>query len=145
MSIDNMRLNQKIIPLAAMVPLTAAQASVNSIWINMDDEAQILAFVQAGVVGTTLDFKLQQATDNSGTGAKDITGKAITQLTATGLASIECSAYELDADNGFTFLSMDLTTVGATTAASALLFSGPRDRYMPGTTISDEDIQETIT
>jgi len=145
MSNDKRRLNELIIPLAEITPVTGAQSGVNSGWVDMEDEYQILAFVQAGVVGTSCDMKLQQATDNSGTGAKDISGKAITQLTATGVASIECSADEMDSAGGFTFLSMDLTTVGATTAASCLLFGGPQGRYQPSTTISDEDIQQTIT
>ena len=143
---DNRRINETIIPIAERTPVTGAQSGVNSIWVNMEEEYQILAIVQAGVVGTTCDMKLQQATDASGTGAKDISGKAITQLAATGVATIECSAYELDRANGFTFLSMDLTTVGATTAASCIMFGGALARYQPdNTSISDEDIQQTIT
>jgi hypothetical protein len=43
----------------------------------------ILAVLQSGALGTSdLDAKLQQAKDSSGTGAKDVTGKAITQLDA---------------------------------------------------------------
>ena len=49
--------------------------------------AEIMALIQTGVLGAaaTLDAKLQQATDAAGTGAKDITGKAIVQIVkATG-------------------------------------------------------------
>jgi hypothetical protein len=47
----------------------------------MKDAKRLMAII-LGVLGAaaTVDAKLQQATDTSGTGAKDISGKAITQL-----------------------------------------------------------------
>ena len=91
-------------------------------------------------------IRLQQATSNTGTAKKDITGKAITQLVASNkVATIECSNYELDADNAFTFLAMDVTTIGATAAVAAMLYGGPKGKYQPSTTISVEDIVQVIT
>jgi hypothetical protein len=67
----------------------------------------------------TLDGKLQQATDSSGTGAKDVTGKAITQIVkATGdnkQALINLRVQDLDTNGGFAFVRLSIT-VG--TAAS---------------------------
>lgn len=146
MSLDNRRLNELIIPIATLPPVTGAQASVESGWVDMALERQVLAVLNGGVFGTSIDLKLQQATDNSGTSKKDITGKALTQIVASNkVATIECSNYELDADNAFTFLAMDITTIGATAAAAAVLYGGPKGKYQPSTTVSVEDIQQTIT
>jgi hypothetical protein len=146
MSLDNRRLNELIIPIAVIPSLTGAQASVESGWVDMNDHRQVLAVLNGGVYGTTIDLKLQQATSSSGTAKKDISGKAITQIVANDkVATIECSNYELDADNSFTFLAMDITTVGATAAAGCMLYGGPKDKYQPGTTISVEDVGQTIT
>jgi hypothetical protein len=91
-------------------------------WIAMKDYDAILAILMIGTfVATGLaDMKLEQATDGSGTGVKDITGKAITQLTQAGSdddkqALINCRADELDIDNDFTHVraTFTLTTAGA--------------------------------
>ena len=146
MSLDNRRLNELIIPIAVLPPVTGAQASVESGWVDMALHRQVLAVFNGGVYGTTLDLKLQQATASDGTAKKDITGKAITQIVANDkVATIECSNYELDADNSFTFAAMDITVVGATGAAAAVLYTASKAKYQPGTTISVEDVGQTIT
>ena len=146
MSNDKRRLSDLIIPIGFIEPKTAAQASVESTWVDMEQEYQVLCVANVGVVGTTLDLKLQQATDASGTSKKDITGKAIVQIsTDDEIVTIECSADEMDSANGFTFLAADLTTVGATTACSVMLFGGPQGRYQPSTSLSAQDIKQTIT
>ena len=104
-------------------------------WISIADFQSILAIVMAGTLGTsgTLDAKLEQATDGSGTGAKDITGKAITQLTQAGTDSdkqaiINCRAEELDLDNSFTHVRLTMTTAVATSDSGAVVL-GMDPRY----------------
>lgn len=146
MAADNARLNEKIVPLLKLAPVTGIQAGVDSAWISMDDQFQVLAVVNGGAVSGSIDVKLQQATDDTGTGAKDITGKAITQITgANETATIECSAYELDSENGFTFLNMQVTTSNAADAVGAVLYGGDKGRYQPSTSISNEDVEQVIT
>lgn len=99
----------------------AAAAATTGAWINAGLCCNWLAHVGAGTVGTSVDFKIQQATDSSGTGAKDISGLAITQLVAAGSALINIVQGDLDVTNDFTHIAMVLTTVGATTVASAEL------------------------
>jgi len=103
-------------------PLAQA-ATTTGLWIDAGIASNFLAHVGAGLVGTSVDFKIQQATDSSGTSAKDISGLAITQLTATGSALINITASDLDTDNDFTHIAMVLTTVGATTVAGAELIA----------------------
>lgn len=124
------RISNQIVQIAKIVPITGA-ATYNSEYINMASASagqnEILAKVHCGVVGTSVDAKLVQATDASGTGKKDITGKAITQITTTDEnASIELRLDDnlLDSDNDFVFVGLEITTVGATTAVSGEIYGG---------------------
>ena len=85
--------------------------------------------------GSTVDFALMQATDNVGTGAKAIAGKAITQLTQAGgdgndCCIIELRTEELDVDNGFAFVGGILTVAGAASDIAVIGLSGASN-YTP--------------
>ena len=118
-------------------PDAIAAGAVSTGWVSMADFESIQAVVMAGTLGTlaTLDGKLQQATDASGTGVKDITGKAITQLTAAGTDSdkqaiINCRAEELDVNNNFTHVRLTMTVAVATSDAAGFIL-GHNPRYAP--------------
>lgn len=143
--------NPNILPsnravLAGVIdPDAYAAGTVTSGWISMADFGAIQAIVMAGDLGTsaTLDAKLEQASDSSGTGAKDITGKAITQLTQAGSDSnkqaiINCRADELDVDNSFTHVRLSMTVATATSDAGALVL-GHDARYAPEADLSSVD------
>ena len=94
--------------------------------------------IQSGALGTnaTLDAKLQQAQDASGTGAKDLTGKAITQLTqaASGSAKqalINLRPDDLDVSNGYAFVRLSVT-VGVAASLTAAQVLGVNPRFAPG-------------
>jgi hypothetical protein len=87
-----------------------------------------LAVIMAGTMGNagTIDAKLVQATDSSGTGVKDITGKAITQLTHAGSDSdkqalINFNQTDLDTAGGFAFVAIVMEVAVATSDAGAVL------------------------
>lgn len=133
-----MNLNAKPSELAAVVanidPDVYTAATYTSGWVNMRDFGAILAIVQAGTLGAsaTLDAKLEQASDSGGTGAKDVTGKAITQLTQAGTDSdkqalINCRAEELDVDGGFSYVRLSMTVATATSDAGATVLG-----FFPG-------------
>lgn len=126
--------NPNILPSSAAAvvgvidPDAIAASTVTTGWIDMDQFEAIQAIVMAGTLGAsaTLDAKLEQASDGSGTGAKDITGKAITQLTQAGTDSdkqavINCFANELDRDNSFTHVRLSMTIATATSDAGAIV------------------------
>lgn len=103
----------------------------------------LVGVVLAGTLGSsaTVDAKLVQATDSSGTGAKDITGKAITQLTEAGTDSdkqalINVRAEELDVANSFTHVALSVTVGTATSDLGAVLL-GLNPRMGPA---SDNDL-----
>lgn len=112
--------------LATVDPDDVATTAVTSDWVDMSKFGQIIAVVQAGVLSGTLDGKLQEATSSSGTGNVDLTGKTITQLSATdddkqGL--INCRAEELSA--GFTHVALVITpTGGSANFASGVILGG---------------------
>ena len=123
--------------LATIDPASQAVGTVTTGWISAGNHHSLLALVQSGVLGTgaTLDAKLQQATDASGTGAKDVTGKAITQIVkASGdnkQALINLRPDDLDVTNGYVYVRLSLTVaVAASLTAAQLLGFNPR--FAPG-------------
>jgi hypothetical protein len=132
--------------LAAVIdPDAYAASTVTSGWVSMASFEAIMAVVYAGDLGAsaTVDAKLEQASDGSGTGAKDITGKAITQLTKVGTddnkqAIINCYADELDVNNGFTHVRLSITIATASCDAGGAIY-GFDARYQPATDATTVD------
>ena len=130
----NQLLSESLAVAAVVKPDATAAGTATSGWISMAEFGQILAVVMAGDLGTnaTIDAKLQQATNASGAGAKDITGKAVTQLTQAGVkqALINLRAEEIDRRNGFTHVRLSVTVATATSDLAAVVL-GTRARYSP--------------
>lgn len=120
---------------AAIDPQNAAVGVLTTGWISMATYDQIEAIIQVGTLGTsaTINAKLQQATSSAGAGAKDVTGKAISQITTSSQqAIINCRSDELDVTNGFAFVEL-VVTVGVAASEVAALVLGNDARYQPAT------------
>lgn len=125
--------------VAEVKPVSGAASTNNSGWVNMGLYERIMAVAQVGSwgAGNTLDFKLQQAKDSSGTGAKDISNTAITQLTQANFtnndvqAVINCGSEQLDTNNGFCFARMVATVGGTNTAVIAASMYGDGETKPP--------------
>ena len=135
--------------LATIDPASQAVGTVTTGWISAGNHHSLLALVQSGVLGTgaTLDAKLQQATDASGTGAKDVTGKAITQIVkATGdnkQALINLRPDDLGVTNGYAFVRLSLTVaVAASLTAAQLLGFNPR--FAPGDASNQAAVAQVV-
>jgi hypothetical protein len=135
--------------LATIDPASQAVGTVTTGWISAGNHHTLLALVQTGVLGTgtTLDAKLQQATDALGTGAKDVTGKAITQIVkATGdnkQALINLRPDDLDVTNGYAFVRLSLTVaVAASLTAAQLLGFNPR--FAPGDASNQAAVAQVV-
>lgn len=109
-------------------PDVTAASDVSTGWVAAKDFHNFMAIVMAGTLGAsaTLDAKIEQATDSSGTGAKDVTGKAITQLTQAGTDSdkqaiINVRQSDLDIANSFTHLRLTVTVATASSDAGGIL------------------------
>ena len=135
--------------LATIDPASQAVGTLTTGWISAGNHHTLLALVQSGVLGTgaTLDAKLQQATDASGTGAKDVTGKAITQIVkATGdnkQALINLRPDDLDVTNGYAYVRLSVTVaVAASLTAAQLLGFNPR--FAPGDASNQAAVAQVV-
>lgn len=114
--------------VGAIDPDVTVASTVTSGWINVATFQSYMAIIMAGTLGAsaTLDAKLEQASDSSGTGAKDISGKAITQLTQAGTDSdkqaiINVRGEDLDLDNDFNHFRLSVTVATATSDLGAIV------------------------
>lgn len=126
----NAKLSEHLAVVERLSPVSQAAATVTTGWVSMKDAKRLIAIIVTGVLGAaaTVDAKLQQATDTSGTGAKDISGKAITQLVKASNdnneAVINLADDELDIANGFNSVRLSLTVGTAASLISAVLMTG---------------------
>ena len=132
----NIKPSDQVALLGAIDPVSQAAATVTSAWMLMAEYDAIMAILETGALGTaaTVDAKLRQATAVAGTGAKDITGKAITQLVKASNDNeqviINCRVDELDVNNGFCYVQLSIT-VGTAASLIAAQVYGFYPRYQP--------------
>ena len=79
------------------------------------------------VATSTVTARMLQATDAAGTGAKVITGKLATTLTAAGTDSnkqvlFNVSEHDLDHENGFAFVAIEVVVAMAASDMSAEVY-----------------------
>lgn len=116
--------SQRVSPQGVVGPANQAAGAANSGWIDASQFLNFMALVKSGTLGSsgTVDAKFQQAQDGSGTGAKDVTGKSITQITANNKqAIIDLKQEDLDINNGFTFIELIVTVGTATSEVDAVV------------------------
>ena len=132
----NSKASEMLAILATIDPASQSAGSETTGWVSVANHHGLLAVVQTGVLGTlaTVDAKLQQATDSTGAGAKDVAGRAITQIVkATGdnkQALINLKPEELDTLNGFGFIRVALT-VGVAASITGAQLLGVNPRFAP--------------
>ena len=135
--------------LATIDPAAQAAGTVTTGWIAVANHHGFLVLIQTGVLGTsaTVDAKLQQAADSTGTSAKDITGKAITQIvTASGdnkQALINVRPEDLDTVNGFGFVRLSVT-VGVAASQTAAQVLGINGRELPAGTANQAAVVQVV-
>lgn len=129
----NMKASESLAVLTTVNPVSQGAGANTTVWVSAANFSMFLAIIQTGVLGTaaTVDAKIQQATTSTGTGAKDIAGKAITQLVKASndnnQALINFRADDLDVTNGFSFVGIVLTVGAASSIVGAVLLGvGPR-------------------
>ncbi|MGL3208696.1 hypothetical protein [Bradyrhizobium sp. BR 1433] len=112
----------------------SANAVQTTGWIDASKFHNYMAVLMVGALGAsaTVDAKIQQATSSGGAGAKDIAGKAVTQLTKVGTDDnkqvlINLKQDDLDMNNGFKFFQLSMTpAVAACLIGAAVLGFDPR-------------------
>lgn len=113
---QNRLASERVAVVATIDPDAYSNSTYTSDWVDVSKFQSLMAVVMLGDLGAECDLtaKLEQATDSNGSGAKDITGKAITTLTHSPVDSdkqaiINCRAEDLDADNSFCFVRLSVT------------------------------------
>lgn len=112
-----------LVALGQVTPVVGARAgTVNDaggLTTNIDcrNYKNVTLCVGRGVVGTSIDAKVQTATASGGS-YTDFTGNAITQITAAGAPVL----LDLEIPVGRPWLQIVLVAVGATTVSDAILF-----------------------
>ena len=119
--------------LASIDPVSQGAGTVNTGWVSVKNHHALMALVSTGVLGAaaTVDAKIQQATDSAGAGAKDVTGKSITQIVkATGdnkQAIINAKMADLDTEGAFNYVRLSITVgTAASLVAGYLVGAFPR-------------------
>jgi hypothetical protein len=142
----------EIVALCATIDPDATVAStVTSDWVDAGDYEAIMAVVYAGALGSnaTVDAKIEQATDSSGSGAKDLTSSDITQLTEAGSDSdkqaiIQFRPDALDMDGLFRFVRLSITVATATSDVGGAVY-GVLPRYKPASDSDLASVDEIVT
>jgi len=108
--------------LISIIPPALTDASaVNSGWLSVQDAVRVFAIILLGATDITVDAKIQQASDSAGTGAKDVTGAAITQFTALNdnkFSTIDLETALMDHHNGFNHIRLLVTAGDGTLGAN---------------------------
>jgi len=141
MSFVNSLPTDRAATMAALCADQGAGASTAA-WVDAAQFRRFLATVFTGVLGSsaTVDFKIRQALDGSGTTPKDVPGAAITQIVkASGdnkVAQINLDTASLDVANGYRFVSVIATVGVATSFVGSTLqgfdpFNGPASQVDP--------------
>lgn len=132
----NSKISESLALVGAIIPASLSGATAKTDWIPVKNFVNFIVTGQVGALTATgtLDCKIQQATSVSGTGAKDITGKAITQITSPNQSfTIDLRSAELDVANGFNFIQVSMTN--ATAACTCGLTVYGNSKYGPNSSL----------
>ena len=148
MSYLNSKGSEQFAILGRTGPVNANAAQ--TAWISVSNFHRLLALIDTGAnVNGILNAQLLQALDASGTGAKPITGangqaKALTPIAAGTAANvqalIDCSVDEMDTNNGFAFVLLQINLSSAGLIAGLLL--GINARFEPANSLNAASVAQ---
>lgn len=137
------RISEEVVPLGVIHAGERNPQTISTGFVAANDYHRIWAVIDVGGMsaGATVNAQIRQATDTAGTGAKTIadkatTGtKAITELTQTGgdansIACIEVQSEELDVDNAFDCVELQIVVAVNNANVQGVLY-GAYSRYEP--------------
>lgn len=145
----NVKGSEAVAVLDVVNPSAQGAGAATTGWVSAAQFQKFLAIIQAGTFGSsaTIDAKIQQATSAAGAGAKDITGKAVTQLLAAGGNNVQCEinldAQELDVNGGFAFIQLSVTVGTAASGTSAVLL-GLGGRLGPASNFNNASVVQIV-
>lgn len=113
-------------------PAAITTGTIPASYIDVSGFESFAFVFELGATDNTVDMKVVQATAADGTGSKDVSDAAITQLSGTDdnkQAGVEVDVNQLDINNGFHFVAVTCTIAGTTTGA--VVFYGVNPRNAP--------------
>lgn len=123
--------NLKVDP--AMNHATLNDGSNTPIWVSMENYDSLLCIIHSATIAASgaVTCQLRQATDGSGTDAKNITGNTTSFADSDDdtTKTIDVRAEELDVNNSFTHVGVLLTETGSGNAPMSAVFVRERARY----------------
>ena len=150
MGYPNTKGSEQFAILGGTGPINAAAGQ--SAWVAVANFHRLLALIETGAgVAGTLDAKLLQAQDATGTGAKLVAGangmpKTLTTIPPGAASSIQalidCSVDELDTNNGFAFVQLQVA-LGAVGLVAAQLF-GINARFDPASSLNAASVIQIV-
>ena len=139
---------EELAVVATIDPDAYTAAAYVSDYVEIGDFNQLMFIVMAGALGTnaTLDAKLTQAVDSSGTSAKDVSGKAITQLTEAGTDSdkqVVVSVEASELSDGYRYIA-GLMTVGVASSDAGVVAVAMNPNYGPASDYDLASVDELV-
>lgn len=123
-----------------------AAGTYNSAWVDVENYHRGVLLLSVGTMAATatLNCLIQEAQDAAGTGAANIAGKTITQLTQAGgdgddAVAIEWRSIEMNQNNDSKFIRVQVTVANAQVELAYMLF-GDCSRYKPVPTTNFTEI-----
>lgn len=148
MSYPNSKGSEQFAIIGRTGPLNAN--SGQSAWISVSNFHRLLAMIDTGAnMNGILNAQLLQALDATGTGAKPIIGanslaKALTPIAAGSTANIQalidCSVDEMDTNNGYAFVQLQVT--GSSAGLFAGLLLGINARFEPASSLNAASVAQ---
>lgn len=145
----NAKSSELVAVLATLDPVSQAAATVTTGWIDFSKFHTLLAVLQTGVMGAaaTVDAKIQQATSSGGAGAKDVAGRAITQVVkASGdnkQVLISVRDNDCDVANGFSYVRLSVT-VGTAASLIAAMVLGLNPRFADASAFNQAGVVQNV-
>ncbi len=148
MSYPNSKGSEQFAIIGRTGPLNANAGQ--SAWIAVGNFHRLLALIDTGAnANGVLNAQFLQALDATGTGAKPISGanglaKALTPIAAGNAANvqalIDCSVDEMDTNNGYAFVQLQITMSSAGLFAGLLL--GINARFEPANSLNAASVAQ---
>ena len=143
----NLPASDKVAVLGAAGPAVGT-AALTTAWVPVKDFYQMMAVILCGALGAsaTLDAKLEQAKDASGTDAADVEGKSIAQLTKAGSDDDKQAVINFrpeDLSEGFTHVRLRVAPAVANSGAAGVLL-GLEPRYSPASGFDADSVAEIV-
>ena len=130
------RFTERHCPLARINPASyTTEQNTARAYVGNYHRVFVLLIVGAMAANATLDVDVEQHTASAGGSTKNVTSHSITQLTQAGgdgnqLVGIEIQTEELDVNNGYDYLSVEVTPAVGAVICGCILF-GIIPRYAP--------------